>query len=126
MDQIWRICNRNRTRVDLGERAADSLVAQLIIMSTTSPRTTRRIVVETPYETSDLYLAAYLALQGCQFTGTKDRDDGRSGLVFLFEERAKSVELAKAWMLQKDPHVSAFQYATQVKRLKNVIAQGGV
>ena len=76
------------------------------------------VVVIPPKETKDLYLAAALHAEGCNYLGIDRTDPQR--MVFTFEGGENSDRVEQEWY-QNRLVVSATSYADSIKRMKSLI-----
>lgn len=74
---------------------------------------------DSEYETSDLNLAAYLAMAGC--TMVRKRMEGRRAF-FLFQNPGGSMKGMRDAYFSGQGKVSAYQYAQHVKAYKEMAA----
>lgn len=76
-----------------------------------------------PYETSDLYFAAYLRVASLPFLKAERRGDK---MVFVFESRDPTVmrELKRQYF-SDTAKVKALSFVQAVRHLKSLLRQGG-
>jgi hypothetical protein len=75
--------------------------------------------LETPYRTSDLYFAAYLAVAGVSLLGTQ-KTGGR--VYFLFEDQGSvAMKQLKDQYFMDRAKVNALSYSQAIKKMKALL-----
>lgn len=74
-----------------------------------------------PYQTSDLYYAAYLKVASVRFIGIKRDEGGRDRVQFLFERGETDFDGLRAQYYNREAKVCALAHADEIKALKNLI-----
>lgn len=77
--------------------------------------------LDIPFRTADLYLCAYLCVEGFTLVGVVDAKNEPGRKEYVLVDRDDRDELVERWMSYRDPINSARKYAAKLRMVKKAL-----